>query len=268
MCTQRLLTYPRLHLSKVNPGRCQTQINLTFSSALVTFAVDHAVDHAFIVLKGVLEVFLNFYNLSSKHIKKLHAIWIRYTCTHMRIQQTITHTCMQKHTCTHVRTHTCTNTRTCACTAAHCTQSHTHSAHTHASMHARTHGRTHACTYTCTHTCMHVHMHARMYIHPHMHSHTHIRLKLHDITHVHSNTHLNTLLYALHYYKHTFILKTRPVAVNCSLSCANSCIEMRCTLISTCTAERTSALTVSGSSRGKKAVAGNGRGSGCVPRAE
>ena len=207
-------------------------------------------------------MFLNFYNLSSKRIKKLHAVRIRYTCTHMHIQQTSTHTCMQRHTRTHVCTHTCTNTRTCACTAAHRTQSHTHSAHAQAFKQARTHGRTHACTYTC--------MHARTYIHPRMHSHTHTRLKLHDITHVHSNTRMNTLFY---YYTHTFILKTRPVAVNCSLSCANSCIEMRCTLISTCTAEhalRTSALTASGSSRfgGKKAAAGNGRGSGCVPRDE
>ena len=194
VCTQRLLTHPRLHLSKVNPGRCHTQINLTFASALVTFAVDHAVDRTFRVLKGVLEVFLNFYNLSSKHIKKLHAVRIRYTCTHMRIQQTSTH--MHLHAKTH--THACTH-------------AHMHK-HTHLHMHGRTpytityaqctHACKHACTHVRTHTCMHVHMHARTYIHPRMHSHTHTRLKLHDITHVHSNTRMNTLLYALYYYTH------------------------------------------------------------------
>ena len=97
---------------------------------------------------------------------------------------------------------------------------------------------------------MHAHTHARTHvhnIHTRMHSHTHTRLKLHDITHVHSNTRMNTLLYALYYYTHTFILKTRPVAVNCSLSCANSCIEMRCTLISTCTAYRRTCFTYLGS---------------------
>ena len=163
-------------------------------------------------------------------------------------------------------------------------------ARTHAQTHALTHARPHtvhnhirtvhtrtqACMHARTDAHMHAHTHARTHvhnIHTRMHSHTHTRLKLHDITHVHSNTRMNTLLYALYYYTHTFILKTRPVAVNCSLSCANSCIEMRCTLISTCTAKRalrTSALTASGSSRfgGKKAAAGNGRGSGCVPRDE
>ena len=129
-----------------------------------------------------------------------------------------------KHTHLHAKTHTH------ACTHAHM----------HKHTHLRTHGRTpytltyaqcthackHACTHVRTHTCMHVHMHARTYIHPRMHSHTHTRLKLHDITHVHSNTRMNTHLYALYYYTHTFILKTRPVAVNCSLSCANSYIEM------------------------------------------
>ena len=139
----------------MNPGRCQTQINSTFVSVLVMFAVDHAVDDAFIVLQGVLEVFLNFYNLSSK---QLHAVYIKYTCTHMRIHA-LSH---KQHL--HAKTHTRMHARAYAV--------HTHArTYVYTNTHALTHASTHACmhvyifeharTHACKYACMHTHTHAR-----------------------------------------------------------------------------------------------------------